>query len=806
MVGVKRKQREGLIIDLKQIVNTLFRYWYFFAIGVCLFFASAYFYLKFAIPVYRTGASVYVKSNSSSSESLLNGFEFLKGEKVIEDEIGVLKSLSLSLSTVKELEMFQSYYAETSFQTYELNQEDFPVKVMVDTSHSQVVNLPVRVSPAGNNKIRVQASAQAAPLFQYDQELFERPEKVRVQIDTILPSGKSFTNEYLSLKFELNPDVEADPDIEYYFRINDLFKLAEGYSHKLSVERLSKNSSILLLSLEGPLVQKNINFLNSLCRLYLEKELQEKNRIATKTINFIDEQLQGVSDSLQLAELEMQNFRTKNNVMDLSYEARSIFDEFKDVENRRASEQMKAKYYEYLMQYVIESENVKSVTAPSTIGITDPLLNNLVNQLAMLYSEKVGAEFTMKDKNPQYQILVEKIAQVKKELKENIKNISKSSEITIQSLNDRIRSLEVRLDELPVNERKLISVQRKFALNDNIYTYLLQRRAEAGIVKASNSTDSEIIDFARVQGNGPVSPKKNMVYLVGIFLGLFIPFLIVIVKEMFNERIQSRSDIENNSSVPLLAIIRHKSKSVKNKIVFLEPKSPIAESFRSLRVNLNFLPLETGTKVITFSSSVSGEGKSFCAMNLSYALAMSGVKTILLNADLRLPYLHKEFGLRNDIGISTYLIDKARIADIIFDTEVDELKFIPSGPVPPNPFELLSGEKFSMMVEALKEEFEYIIIDTPPLGLVSDYFLISKMSNATIYVVRHDYTKLDYIDNLEKINKKNKIKNLFVVLNDYKKDLDSYGNYVNGSQSYGKNVFVNLKRRMESFGFEPFNN
>ena len=332
---------------------------------------------------------------------------------------------------------------------------------------------------------------------------------------------------------------------------------------------------------------------------------------------------------------------------------------------------------------------------------------------------------------------------------------------------------------LPRSERELVNIKRQFDFNDNVYNYLLEKRAEAGIAIASNTVEKTIVDHAKQVGSGPISPNKKVILILTVLASLVFSIGLIIFKEVINDNIITIKDVERNSNIPFIGIVSHGSKNERASVIVAHTKSAIGESFRSLRVNLQYLTLGNENSVIGITSSVESEGKTFCSANLAVAMAQSGKRTIIIDSDLRRPKVATSFHLKNEKGLSSYLIGSCPLKDIINVTSIKGLDVITSGPIPPNPLDLIGLPKMEELINTLKQTYSTIIIDSPPIGFVSEYIILMKYTNANIYVVRSNYTNRFLLDKINRLYDENKIKNVSILLNDFKSSVNGY-NYVYG--------------------------
>ena len=552
---------------------------------------------------------------------------------------------------------------------------------------------------------------------------------------------------------------------------------------QLEVSEIEKDASILKISLEGSNPIKINDFLNRFTELYLKSGLDEKNQITSNTIEFINEQLSSISDSLSDVESNLETFKQKNPKIELSQKEYGTFYQVEKLEQEKAILELNNKYYKSLQQYLLDNNDIENIVAPSTMGINDPLLNNLLAELTGLYSKLDIVSVNSKKEHPLVQSIQQQIISTKKKLTENIENIILSSQISLNDINSRVKDIEYVIDDLPQNERILLNIQRKFNLNENIYNYLLEKRAEASITKASNVSDHKVIDTPRLISNDPVKPNILLIYAFSLILGLVFPTFIISIYFLLNNKILDKKDIDQITSAPIIGQIMH-NESGHNLVNANSPKSGIAESFRSIRTNIQYLAPDKKEKVICITSSIGGEGKTFIAMNLASIFSVTGGKTILIGADMRKPKIFNDFDIQNNVGLSSFLSNQCTTEEIIKKTEFENLDIILSGPIPPNPSELLNLDKMKELIDDLKKTYQHIIIDTPPIGLVTDGLIVMAHSDVNIYIVRQNFTTKEMVSNFNNLIENNDLE-MNLIINDISKDSSSYGYGYGYGNTYG---------------------
>lgn len=787
-------------IDIKKYIFRILYNWWIFAITI--FFALTVVYLinRYSDKVYSVSCSVIIGQESEkygSVESILEELSRMRRVRktVVENELTVLKSHSLAYKTVQELDLKISYWsvgrrgiAETPLY------KNSPFTVVLDTTKPNTKGIRINVIILDKQKY----------ILTVDEPF---------KIAKTLKFGEPFNHDAFNFTIYYNDSINNNNfPKKFYFIINNLTALANYYKNALKVELNDERGSIANLTLTGKNPLLITEYLNKLCEVYIKNNLEEKNLTSENTIKFIDEQLKSIVDSLNSAGLRLQNFRTANRVINLSSEGNILFQRMEQLQSQKAMLDLNKRYFDYLVSYLSSKQNFNDIIAPSVAGINDQLLTSIISNLNSLNQQYRSLSFSVKETSPQLQLLKSEIENLRNTLQENLKNLISNNKIAIQEIDRRIKEAEAEMKKLPITERQYISIQREFNINDQIYTFLLQKRAEAGIAKASNRPDHKILDIAKLENVRRIKPKTSNNYMIGLMIAIFIPLLILIIIEYFNNKITDPKDIANKTPIPIAGYIGH-TETKSDLPVFENPRSSLAESFRSLRTNLQYFLKDKKSKVVTITSTVSGEGKTFCAVNLATIFAFADKKTLLISLDLRKPGIHKVFNLVNDKGISTYLIEKHEIKDIIIDVNVKNLSIIPAGPVPPNPAELLESKRTKELFDYARSNFDVVIVDTPPISIVTDAILIKEYTDLYLFVLRHQYTHKHVVNILNELYLKREIKNMAILINDihikgYYGYSYAYGYGYGYGYSYGyytqgyydeEESKINIKNKFENF-------
>jgi capsular exopolysaccharide synthesis family protein len=426
---------------------------------------------------------------------------------------------------------------------------------------------------------------------------------------------------------------------------------------------------------------------------------------------------------------------------------------------------LQMQYHEYLKEYLTSRNESGLIVSPSVMGIADPLIIRLVEELSQLQLQQRQLGFVLKDDLPATGLITGQVEQARAALLENVTNSINQISISMKDVESRILEVNRQLGRLPGTERRLIGIQRDFDLNSTVYNFLLEKRAEAGIAKASNISENKVIDEAEPYNAARIRPRTRQNYMFALILGLLLPAIAIIIIDLLNNKIIDKKDIERITRVPILGFISHSAYGTEIPVIG-KPGSTLAESFRSIRTALKYLTPDDKPVVIDVTSTVSGEGKTFVAVNLAAIISLLGRKTLLVGLDLRKPRIHKILGMDNAVGMSTFLSGNGKYEDIIRKTNIENLWFATAGPIPPNPAELIERNTMAEFLERARKQFDYIIIDTPPVAIVTDAMLLARLADTTLFVVRQRYTSKSTLNLVEEIYRSKEIKNAGIVVND----------------------------------------
>ncbi|RMG21556.1 MAG: polysaccharide biosynthesis tyrosine autokinase, partial [Bacteroidetes bacterium] len=686
-----------------------------------------------------------------------------------------------------------SYYLKEGLKTRQ-TYHYAPFEVQLDSSHVQIVGAKFFVRPISDTEYEIEADEKSAEIWNIAEDALVHELEPFV-FNKRLRFGQPYTDQNLSFTLHRNPDFEVKKGQRFYFVIHGLKDLAERYQSALKVEAVSKEARLLNITSEGPVVSMQNQFINTLLNTYIQNDLEKQREIGRKMLMLIDEQLTGVTDSLRKAEFSLRGFRAGTNIVDIGVTSKDLTDQLTELERQRAALAVAGQYYEYVLEDIQADNSLAEVVAPASTGIEDPLLTSLLVDLARLKQERAAIRLTAKERSPKVQNIDAKINNVRQAILKNVNTSIRANNIAISNVNERIEALRTRLRRLPESERILTNIKRNFDHSSEVHKYLLQKRAETAIALATDIANKFVVDEAKQVGSGPVSPKVGLIYAVAFVLSLGLPLAIMLVYDFFNEKISGDQDIEACTNIPILGYIARYEKS-NNYIIEKDSRTSFAESFRSLRVKMLFVVEGDKKKVIGVTSSSSGEGKTFCATNLAATLAHAGKQTLLIDTDLRRPKVQTYFRTEHHAGLSDFLCGEVDyVNEIIHSTHIENLHIIPAGNPSNNPTDLISNSRMKELVEACMDEYDHIIFDTPPIGLVSDYLILMHLTDYNIYVVRHNVTEVADLKLINELFETGKIQNIGLLLNGVA-SLSDYG-YLD--TDYGINGYVKKGKKRKRY-------
>ncbi|HHD81345.1 MAG TPA: polysaccharide biosynthesis tyrosine autokinase [Campylobacterales bacterium] len=542
---------------------------------------------------------------------------------------------------------------------------------------------------------------------------------------------------------------------------------------RLKIKQINPDASLIEIAYEDNIPQRANTYVNAVVESFIEQSVEEKSRQSNRIIDFINQQLMDMKKKLDRSEEKLEKYRIEHQAINPTLQADTYIKELSKIEIELSKNELKKDLLDNLLLYIKKRINLDAI-APSLMELGDSATIKLITKLQDLQIKEEGLKIQYSGKHPGLIAVRKQIQFIVKKIELNVQNFKSSMLHRNNSLKKLKKRYEENLKDMPTQERTLINLKRDYQVSSKTYNYLLSKKSEHEMIKVAILSDYRIIDKAYSNG-APIKPKRKFLMLLSIAVGLILGILQVILRNYFNDKIQSKEDIENLTTLPIYGLIPElKQKNIKIE-VYKDPKAPFAESYRSLRTNLQFSYKGKEANIILISSTIMGEGKTTTAANLATIFQMANYKTVLLNLDMRKPTLHHYFDVDNTYGMSTYLSSKNTISEIIKSTQYDNLDIITSGPIPPNPSELLLSNKLDTLLENLKEIYDYIIIDSAPLGLVTDSMHLIEHADTSLIIVRENYSKKLFIPDLNNLIQKHNLTHIGLVVNAVRTSSFSYG-------------------------------
>ena len=774
-------------IDVKELLFKYLIHWPWFVGAVVACLIAAWVYLYMSTPVYNISATVLIKDDKKGgSAGMLSGLESLgldgmiSSSQNIDNEIEVLRSKTIVKEVVEDLGLYISYADEDEFPSRNMYKTS-PVQVSLTPQEADLLEEPMIVKMA----LQPQGSMDVTVKIDDDeyQKHFEK-------LPAVFPTDKG------TLAFFLTPDsvlsskrtLEEATDLEKTTRnitatINRPLTVAKWCCKNMTIEPTSKTTSVAVISLKNSNVQRGKDFINKLLEMYNINTNNDKNEVAQKTAEFINERISIISKELGSTEKDLESFKRGAGITDLTSDAQIALTGSAEYEKKRVENQTQINLLQDLQKYM---QNEGYEVLPSNIGLQDVNLAAAINRYNDVLVERKRLLRTSTENNPTIINLDTSISAMKENVQVSLDRVLRGLFITKADLDREANRYSRRISEAPGQEREFVSIARQQEIKAGLYLMLLQKREENAITLAATANNAKIIDEA-IADDAPVSPRSKITYLIALILGVGIPVGVIYLLELTKFKIEGRADVEKLTSAPIVGDIPLTDEKLGAIAVFENQNNLMSETFRNVRTNLQFM-LGNDKKVILVTSTVSGEGKSFISGNLAISLSLLGKKVVIVGLDIRKPGLNKVFNIpRKEIGITQYLANpENNLMDLVQLSDVSKsLYILPGGTVPPNPTELLARDGLDKAIETLKKNFDYVILDTAPVGMVTDTLLIGRVADLSVYVCRADYTRKNEYTLINELIDGNKLPNLCTVINGLDLKKRKYGYYY-GYGKYGK--------------------
>ncbi len=736
-------------------------YWYLFLLFIILALGLAFLKNRTWIERYKTVGTMILEERKQTGQAFMQGFGVEYGYRNIDNQVVMLTSYDLMNRVVDSLAFLEVDY---------ISKGKFKTRNIYNTTPFLIT--PEFIDPRAYGLLfKIEIKADGTYEITSDEGSVDRNVKISGRF------GVPIQHSLFFITVDRTENVLQSRTL--YFRFRTKESLIADFMSRLQTSFPTTGSSVLHISLNSETPARDIDFINTLSEIFISENLERKNDQASKTIDFIDQQLDTVSKSLSVSEGAMTSFRRSNQIVDLSSHSSKVLGKATAYDEQMSQLSLRENYLNYLSDYLKTNIDAGSIVAPSSLGLTDPMLMSLVQQ----FNEVLHKKEETSPNSPLYNKIERELNSLKNSINEVVKNMNASLAIERKDLSTRVASVNREVSSLPGKEMELIGIERKYRVDDNYYTFFLQKRAEAAIQKASNSPDNFILDKARIVALTNAGTKKKTL-LTFLLLGLLIPSLFIVLKELLNNTVRDARDVEKNASFPLIGTVNHTS-NTDPLLVAKRPRSAFTEMFRVIRTRLEFIVQRKRDIVVMSTSAESGDGKTFFNISLASAYAMTGHKTLLIDMDIRKPSINERLGLSEVDGVTNYLIGEKTLDELIIKKEEFKFDLLLAGTIPPNPGELIRSEQLRAMFVKLREQYTYIIVDTSPLGLVADAYSLAPLMDANLFVVRSGKTNKSFFRRLNEQIKSDKLENFYVVLNDVDFEKDPYIKYGQRSHGYG---------------------
>ena len=780
-------------INYRKILVTVLKNWHLFLIFGLLGLFGGSMYSRYSQPIYQVSTDVMVPQKSGGMGAGLEEIfksQLPNSKTDVYNQIAILKSFEINNQVAHNLNWRTSWFKKADKTITNL----FKGKDLYNwKAYYKDEPFKIQETPGAYNSPGVMIHVKPLSAKQYeltiDGQVIYNGVKKQFSYESKMDYGLAFENDYFHFTINPNDNFEQGVDQEYYFIFNETSGIARNYLLRLSVDLNDKLSEIIHIQLLGNQPEREIDYLNELISVYLQNKMSYQTETQKRSLQFIDSQLVSISDSLSSAGTNFSRFRSENQIINIDEQGKQVMTTLGDIEVDKSKNQMQLEYFRNLLEYLGKSDDIKQLIAPSVVGIQDLSLNAMVVRLSEMYSRRQVLSFSAREDNPTLLMIDKEILQTNARLKENLRNLIKNAEVLNKSFTDQKDKIGAQLDRLPKKEQDLINFQRRYKLTNEIYTFLLQKRAEINISLAGATPEVQVIDAARMDTSQLIGMPSTSKIMIGFIFGLLLPGIYLLVVSYFSNTIESQEDIEKSTHLPILGNVIH-SRSNSDTPVNDNPRSGIAESYRSIRTNLQFVLTEGAKKIVSINSINPGEGKSFSSVNLATILAMNDKKVVLVGADMRKARLQKIFNIPNEKGLSTYLSGQDKLEEIVFETIIDNLSLLPAGPVPPNPSELIDKPEMQTLLKILSVKFDYIIIDNAPVSLVTDGLLMGRHADLNIFILRYGISKKEQIKYINQISENKVLNNISLIVNDVQGPGFGYGgNYYNSKYSANGNGY-----------------
>lgn len=766
-------------MDLKEMIEKYLYHWKWFLLSVVVVIFCAYAYLRYTLPVYQTTAKLLIeddkKSGSGTADlAAFSDLEIFSRISNLQNEIEWLRSFSLVEKVVQELDL-QKRYVEKSrdfgLQDREIYQ-DLPFYLKVHDS----------IMTSGTIRFKIKMESERRFSLTYTMKDEEESDPV------LLSLGQRQRFPFGTISLERNGTVMTPAtQQEYEIVYSSKKQVARAIIRNMTIAPVNKESSVLSIAYKGNLPDKNEAIVNELIRQYELDKLNDKKEVTQKTREFIDERMEVISEELQAEDLKSLRFKKENQIVDIEANASAFMTRETEIDKRIIEVEIQLELARFVDDYLDQYPGGDNVLIPGNLGFQDQTIARMIDSYNGLVLEHAKLVANSTEKNPVVIQLAEQIASIRTSLQRSLQNLVRASEMELASLETREEQFRENLAKIPDFEKEFRDIQRQQQIKETLYLYLLQKREENEIVSAATISNTKVIDYA-ITNSAPVAPRKNIILLASFLVGLLIPAGVIYLKDQFDTKVKGPKDIES-AGLPYMGLVP-KTTEERMAAAMQDPHSPVIEAFRMLRTNLSFMTDMTQPgKVLMVTSTLAQEGKTFSVLHLGHSLVLSGKRVLIVDLDLRQPKVAIRLELDNSAGMTNLLVDEGTdpLEWIHRDVVLEGMDVLTSGPIPPNPSELLLRDRFNTVMDVLKSEYDVILLDTAPVGLVADTLIAGSQADATLFVVKSGKLDKRMLGTLRELISSGKLQNVGVVLNsvDLKNSKYGYG-YGYGNQQEKK--------------------
>lgn len=760
--------------DIRGLFKILRKNWYVIILFLLASLAFSALVIHKSTTIYATQTTLLLQGDQSYSMkgAVLSGLGIEANWVNVDNEVQIIKSLPLIEKSVEKLDLEVSYFIQGRLKTDEIYR-NIPFKVHAKVRNQSIYDLPLELNILGTDKYRLKFESEA---FSFDEVLLFN--------DTVRNRYFELIVEFTRATYSNEGQRKREQPTQYIFKITNKRVMVRKFYSALKVEQFTWPAAYVKITLEDEIPERGIDFLDTLAKVYIDNSIEDLKKINENALTFIDEQLAEIVDELNAVELNIESFKKNKVILSIENESQIYLTQLGAFEKTEADVVRQSTYLDYFRKVFETTAESETLLTPALLDVEGfAEIRKSAQVLVNLDRERKDLLISQTEGSLQYVELVKKITGLKQDLLDYI-------DLTKEALNNRlvitrrdVAKYRQLVKKIPKKEREMINIGRKLKINENMYIYLLEKRAETIIAKSGIVSDKHVIEPGR--NIGIISPDKNKIYITNIGIGLVLSLLVIGMRLAFANTIDNKEDLQDLTDLPVLGMLGH-NKAVRDNylITNIEPKGAITEEFRAIRANLEYLTTNTPSKVILITSYFPAEGKSFISANLGNLIAKTGKKVLLVSLDLHRPRLAQIFEVKNKIGIISYLAEQASLKEILNKTRIENLDLINTGPIPPNASELVMSPRLGEFIREARELYDYVIIDTPPIGILSDAVALMKNSDINIYVVKAGFAKKHFITAAHNLKENSDPKNLCFVLNNVKRSMFNYGYGYDYSYNY----------------------